>query len=309
MHKKNKDTKINIKWPLNWIESIKTFEVFLAIERGLSKNTVSAYLSDLYHLIEWSCRLNYQLDQINRETITNFLLYQQSTGKSARTIGRLTSVLRQFFAFVKMEGKSITGPEIILKAPKPPRILPKILTEKQINALLLAPNLNTTIGVRDRAWVELMYASGLRVSELAALKIKAVYLDEGFVKVMGKGNKERLIPFGDNAQYWIQSWMHLRYLLKPKNDTMFVGRFGNQMSRQHLWRILKRYALKANIKPMNISPHVLRHAFATHLLDNGADLRAVQAMLGHADISTTQIYTHVHQARLKVIYNHLHPRS
>ena len=163
--------------------------------------------------------------------------------------------------------------------------------------------------MRDRAWLELLYASGLRVSELAGLPALAVFLDEGFLRVSGKGRKERLIPFGAGAEHWIRAWLILRPGFRPRGGELFVGQRGEALTRQHLWRLLKGYALQAGLRPATVSPHVLRHAFATHLLDHGADLRAVQAMLGHADISTTQIYTHVHQARLRALYDQMHPRS
>ena len=196
-----------------------------------------------------------------------------------------------------------------MNPPRPPRILPRTLGESQIEALLNAPDTATPLGVRDRAWLELLYASGLRVSELAGLPALSVFLDEGFLKVMGKGKKERLIPFGTGAERWIRSWLLLRPGFKPRGGELFVGQRGEGLSRQHLWRLLKGYARTAGLRAEAVSPHVLRHAFATHLLDHGADLRSVQAMLGHADISTTQIYTHVHQARLRALYDQLHPRS
>jgi integrase/recombinase XerD len=178
-----------------------------------------------------------------------------------------------------------------------------------VEALLEAPDTTVTLGVRDRAWLELLYASGLRVSELAGLPALSVFLDEGFLKVAGKGRKDRLIPFGAGAERWIRAWLILRPGFRPKGGERFVGQRGEALTRQHLWRLIKGYALKAGLRPAAVSPHVLRHAFATHLLDHGADLRSVQAMLGHADISTTQIYTHVHQARLRALYDRMHPRS
>jgi integrase/recombinase XerD len=178
-----------------------------------------------------------------------------------------------------------------------------------VEAILNAPDTATPLGVRDRAWLELLYASGLRVSELAGLPALSVFLDEGFLKVMGKGKKERLIPFGTSAERWIRAWLLLRPGFKPRGGELFLGQRGEGLTRQHLWRLLKGYARTAGLRAEAVSPHVLRHAFATHLLDHGADLRAVQAMLGHADISTTQIYTHVHQTRLRALYDQMHPRS
>lgn len=309
MPNKLKFSKSNNNWPLGWGKIVQDFEAFLAIERGLSRNTVSAYVSDLNLMIPWACENGYAPSELNRACVTAFLISQQGVGKAIRSIARLSSVIRQFLSFLNMEGQNQIGPEIVVRPTRPPRILPKTLSESQVEALLTAPDLNKSLGIRDRAWIELLYASGLRVSELTTLPIKAIYLNEGFLRVTGKGKKDRLIPFGDGAEHWMRAWMAIRPSFNPKSDTIFVGRLGESLSRQHIWRILKNYALKVDIKPKMISPHVLRHAFATHLLDNGADLRAVQAMLGHADISTTQIYTHVHQTRLKNLYDHLHPRS
>ena len=296
-------------WPLGWGGSLREFEVFLAVERSLSPNTVSAYLSDLHPLALWACERDCAPSDLDRDRVTAFLVSQQGAGKAARSMARLASSLRQFLGFLRMEGAGAAGPEAVVRSARPPRILPKTLTESQVEALLAAPDLNSPLGVRDRAWIELLYASGLRVSELAGLSARTVYLDEGFLKVLGKGRKERLIPFGQSAEHWMRAWLQLRPSFRPSEDTLFVGRLGEAISRQHLWRLLKAYAVKAGIRPGAVSPHVLRHAFATHLLDHGADLRSVQAMLGHADISTTQIYTHVHQARLRALYDRLHPRS
>ena len=296
-------------WPLGWASSLREFKVFLGVERGLSSHTVSGYLSDLTHLAAWAVEMELAPSELHRDQVTAFLVSQQGTGKAARSIARLSSALRQFLGFLQLEGEGAAGPEAVVRPPRPPRILPRTLTEAQVVALLGAPDLLTPLGVRDRAWIELFYASGLRVSELAGLSALTVFLDEGFLKVLGKGRKERLIPFGESAEHWIRAWLTLRPGLKPQGETLFVGRLGEPITRQHLWRLLKAYAVKAGIPPAAVSPHVLRHAFATHLLDHGADLRAVQAMLGHADISTTQIYTHVHQTRLRALYDRLHPRS
>lgn len=296
-------------WPLGWSASLKEFEVHLAVERGLSGNTVSGYLSDLRILAAWAAAGELAPSDLARDVITAFLVSQHAEAKAPRSIARLSSALRQFLVFMRLEGSAGAGPEAVVKPPRPPRILPKTLTETQIESLLASPDTNTPLGVRDRAWMELLYASGLRVSELAGLSALRVFLDEGFVKVLGKGQKERLIPFGEGAEHWIRRWLPLRPGFKPEDDALFVGRSGEPLSRQHLWRMLKAYAVQAGIRREAVSPHVLRHAFATHLLDHGADLRSVQAMLGHADISTTQIYTHVHQARLRALYDRMHPRG
>ncbi len=292
-----------------WTRCLREFETHLAVERGLSPNTTAGYRSDLRLVAAWATERDLAPANLDRDSVTAFLVAQHAEGKAARSIARLSSALRQFLGFLRLEGGGSAGPEAVVRPPRPPRILPKTLTEGQIEALLTAPDVATILGVRDRAWMELLYASGLRVSELASIPALSVFLDEGFLKVLGKGRKERLIPFGEGAEHWIRAWLTHRPSFKPRTDALFVGRNGEPITRQHLWRLLKGYAVKAGIRRDSVSPHVLRHAFATHLLDHGADLRAVQAMLGHADITTTQIYTHVHQARLRTLYDRMHPRS
>lgn len=296
-------------WPLGWAASLREFRTFLAVERGLSPHTVSGYLSDLNHLATWACEREIPATDLTRDHITAFLVSQQADGKAPRSLARMGSSLRALLTFLRMEGGGGAGPEAVVKSPRPPRILPRTLGESQVEALLEAPDTATPLGVRDRAWVELLYASGLRVSELAGLPALSVFLDEGFLKVTGKGRKDRLIPFGSSAERWIRAWLVLRPGFKPKGGELFVGQRGEGITRQHFWRLLKGYARAAGLRAEAVSPHVLRHAFATHLLDHGADLRAVQTMLGHADISTTQIYTHVHQTRLRALYDQMHPRS
>lgn len=296
-------------WPLGWSASLREFRIFLAVERGLSAHTTAGYLSDLNQLVIWACPQELTATDLTRDHLTAFLVSQQAAGKAPRSLARMSASLRAFLTFLRMEGGTGAGPEAVVKPPRPPRILPRTLSEHQVEALLEAPDTNQPLGVRDRAWIELLYASGLRVSELAELPALSVYLDEGFLKVVGKGRKERLIPFGTSAEQWIRRWLLLRPGFKPRGAELFVGQRGEGLTRQHLWRLLKAYAAKAGLRAEAVSPHVLRHAFATHLLDHGADLRAVQSMLGHADISTTQIYTHVHQTRLRALYDRLHPRG
>jgi integrase/recombinase XerD len=296
-------------WPLGWGASLREFRIHLTVERGLSPNTAAGYLSDLEHLAVWACGKSVAAEEVTRDQLTAFLVSQQAEGKAPRSLARLSSSLRAFLSFLRLEGGGGAGPEAVVKPPRPPRILPRTLGESQVEALLGAPDTATPLGVRDRAWLELLYASGLRVSELAGLPALSVFLDEGFLKVTGKGRKDRLIPFGSSAESWIRAWLTLRPGFRPRGGELFVGQRGEALSRQHFWRLLKGYARTAGLRAEAISPHVLRHAFATHLLDHGADLRAVQAMLGHADISTTQIYTHVHQARLRALYDHMHPRG
>jgi integrase/recombinase XerD len=294
---------------LGWGATLKEFEAFLAVERGLSPRSVSGYLSDLRIAAAWAAEAGLAPPDLDRDRLTAFLVAQQGAGRAPRSMARLSSALRQFLTFLRLEGEGGAGPEAVVRAPRPPRLLPKTLSEGQVEALLAAPDTASVLGLRDRAWMELLYASGLRVSELAALPALSVFLDEGFLKVLGKGRKERLIPFGEGAEVWMRRWLEVRGSLKPKGGELFLGRHGEGLSRQQLWRLLKRYAVQAGVPAKAVSPHVLRHAFATHLLDHGADLRSVQAMLGHADISTTQIYTHVHQARLRALYDAKHPRA
>ena len=293
---------------MGWVASLKEFEAHLSTERRLSTNTVEGYLSDLRFLADWAQENELDPGSLSRDLISRFLAREQGLGRSPRSLARMASALRQFLLFLRLEGGG-PGPEAVVRSPRPPRRLPRSLSEPQVEALLAAPDTLQPLGVRDRAWLELLYASGLRVSELAGLSALSVFLDEGFLKVFGKGGKERLIPFGEGAEHWLRAWLAQRSAMRPTGDTLFLGRRGEPLSRQHLWRLIKAYAIKAGIPQDRVSPHVLRHAFATHLLDHGADLRAVQAMLGHADISTTQIYTHVHQARLRLLYERLHPRS
>jgi integrase/recombinase XerD len=293
---------------MGWLPSLREFEAHLATERRLSRNTVVSYLSDLNFLAEWGKQEQLPPAALDRDALNRFLAREQGLGRSPRSLARMTSAIRQFLLFLRLEGGG-PGPEAVVRSPRPPRRLPRSLSEGQVEALLGAPDTRQPLGIRDRAWLELLYASGLRVSELAGLSALSVFLDEGFLKVFGKGGKERVIPFGEGAEHWIRAWLGQRREMKPSGDTLFLGRRGGPLTRQHFWRLIKGYAIKAGIPAERVSPHVLRHAFATHLLDHGADLRAVQAMLGHADISTTQIYTHVHQARLRALYDRLHPRS
>jgi integrase/recombinase XerD len=296
-------------WPLGWGSSLREFRTHLVVERSLSPRTAEGYLSDLHQLAAWACERSRAASELSRDDVNAFIVHQQSLGKASRSLARMGSSLRALLAFLRMEGEGAVGPEAVVRAPRPPRRLPKTLSEGQVEAILAAPDTTTPLGLRDRAWLELLYASGLRVSELAELPALSVFLDQGFLKVMGKGRKERLIPFGDSAATWLRSWLKVRAGLRPRTEALFVGRHGESLSRQQLWRLVKAYALRAGVPVERVSPHVMRHAFATHLLDHGADLRAVQAMLGHADISTTQIYTHVHRARLKALYDSLHPRA
>jgi integrase/recombinase XerD len=292
------------------IVTLKDFEGYLISERGLSPNTVRSYILDIGQFLNWVTKNKVSLSAPkNREKINQFILYQMSLDKTNRTIARMNSSLRHFFLYLNLEGDQTFRPEDVKQIKINPRSLPKYLNEDQVERLLNAPAVDTPRGVRDRAWLELLYASGLRISELAQLPLNSLFLNEGFIKVMGKGKKERLIPFGDNAELWLRRWLEQRLVIQTKSTILFISLNGRPLTRQQFWRLIKKYGRNASIPFGQISPHVLRHAFASHLLDHGADLRSVQNMLGHANISTTQIYTHIHTSRLKTIYHTLHPRS
>ena len=284
-------------------------EVYLATERGLSLQTCSSYLSDLVIFASWACGADIGPGEFNREIISDFINRQRAEAKAKSSLARMASSLRQLLTYLRQEGDTEVGPEAVVASVRINRPLPKPIREESIDRLISAPDTTGPLGVRDRAWMELLYASGLRVSELVELPALSVFLDEGFLRVIGKGNKERLVPFGEAAEHWIRKWLSVRPSLMPKCGALFIGKRGEQLSRQHIWRLLKSYAIKAGLDPQTISPHVIRHSFATHLLNHDADLRAVQAMLGHANISTTQIYTCVERERLQKLYQEKHPRA
>ena len=281
------------------------------LEEGLSRNTLDSYRQDLTQFAGWLEKAGASdLLQVGQEDIQRYLAFKFPTSKP-RTVSRLIASLRRLYRFALRENKISVDPTLQIESPKLPSSLPKSLSEEDVESLLNAPNLNEPIGLRDRAMLEILYASGLRVSELVGLKVTEVSLTEGVVRVTGKGSKTRLVPMGEVAVDWISRYLNEgrpQILEKRLSDSMFVTQRRSAMTRQAFWYLIKRYALLAGIhKPM--SPHVLRHAFATHLLNHGADLRVVQMLLGHSDISTTQIYTHVARERLKKLHSEHHPRG
>ena len=282
----------------------------LWLEDGLAKNTLESYRLDLTSFSLWLTKQNKQLLTVDQADIQQYLAVKFPQSK-ARSISRLIASLRRFYRYLMRDNKISLDPTIQIQSPKLPRSLPKSLNEDEVLALLDAPNLNESTGLRDRAMLELLYACGLRVSELVGVKVTEVSLSDGVVRVTGKGSKTRLVPMGEEAVDWISRYLseaRQDILQKRLCDALFVTNRGDAMTRQAFWYLIKRYALLASInKPM--SPHVLRHAFATHLLNHGADLRVVQMLLGHADISTTQIYTHVARERLKQLHSMHHPRG
>ena len=281
------------------------------LEEGLARNTLDSYRQDLSHFATWLEKdASKELLQVEQFDIQRYLAFKFPISKP-RSVSRLIASLRRLYRFALRENRIAVDPTLQIESPKLPRSLPKSLSEDDVVALLNAPNLNDPIGLRDRAMLEILYASGLRVSELVELKVTEVSLSEGVVRVTGKGSKTRLVPMGEVAVDWISRYLseaRPAILEKRLSDSLFVTQRGSSMTRQAFWYLIKRYALLAGIhKPM--SPHVLRHAFATHLLNHGADLRVVQMLLGHSDISTTQIYTHVARERLKSIHQQHHPRG
>ena len=282
----------------------------LWLEDGLAKNTLESYRLDLTSFSLWLTKQNKQLLTVDQADIQQYLAVKFPQSK-ARSISRLIASLRRFYRYLMRDNKISLDPTIQIQSPQLPRSLPKSLNEDEVLALLDAPNLNESTGLRDRAMLELLYACGLRVSELVGVKVTEVSLSDGVVRVTGKGSKTRLVPMGEEAVDWISRYLseaRQDILQKRLCDALFVTNRGDAMTRQAFWYLIKRYALLAGInKPM--SPHVLRHAFATHLLNHGADLRVVQMLLGHADISTTQIYTHVARERLKQLHSMHHPRG
>jgi integrase/recombinase XerD len=278
---------------------------------GLSRNTLSGYRSDLAQLASWLAARGKTLAQAGEVELALYLK-DFSTRSRLTSQRRLLSALRRFFRYLLERG--LVNADATLNIPPPPRPerFPKTLSEAQVEALLDAPDTSKPFGLRDRAMIELLYATGLRVSELVALKLFEVSFDMGVVRVFGKGNKERMVPLGELALDWLQQYLKEARpdLLKGRGcDEVFVSTRGTGLSRQMFWAIIKRYAVVAGIDPSRVSPHTLRHAFATHLLNHGADLRVVQLLLGHADISTTQVYTHVARERLKELHAKHHPRG
>lgn len=281
----------------------------LWLEQGLSDNTLTAYRTDLRHCQRWLEQRSRGLDTAEAADILGYLAAQQ--GGSVRTAARRLSSLRRFYAWRVREGQRQDDPTARIQAPKLGRSLPKSLTEAEVESLIEAPDTQTALGLRDRAMLEILYATGLRVSELVALELRQINTRQGVVRVTGKGSKERLVPLGEEALGWLQSYMNTArpdLLRGSTSEALFPTRRGGAMTRQAFWYLIRRYAVLAGIdKPL--SPHVLRHAFATHLLNHGADLRVVQMLLGHSDISTTQIYTHVARERLKQLHAEHHPRG
>ncbi len=290
---------------------VERFLDALWLERGLSENTLTAYRSDLQGLATWLASEKVELLTAARHDLLRYLQQRAEQGASPRSSARLLSSIRRFYRYLLRERQISEDPSARIDAPKLGRALPKSLTEDEVERLLAAPDTSKSMGLRDRAMLEVLYASGLRVSELVSLSLPQLNLQQGLVKVIGKGNKERLVPLGEEALNWLERYLReARGLMlgATQSDVLFPGKRKTAMTRQAFWQLIKRYALQAEISK-HLSPHTLRHAFATHLLNHGADLRVVQLLLGHSTLSTTQIYTHVARERLKNLHAQHHPRG
>jgi len=292
-------------------ELIDTFLNYLSVERGLSRNTIISYGEDLNTYIDFlKGRGIDALSRVSRNHISDFMFSQKDKGISANSIARRLAAIKSFHRFLVRERILKQDTSSLVDSPKLWKRIPETLSLNEVDALLRQPNVREKQGIRDRAVLETFYATGMRVSELVNLKRDNVNLDVGFLRCTGKGNKERVIPLGKQAIVSLKRYLEAsrpHYLKGKESDLLFLNRFGKKISRQSLWKLIKRYARDARIKKP-IRPHILRHSFATHLLERGADLRSVQEMLGHSNISTTQIYTHINKERLKSIHKMFHPR-
>lgn len=292
--------------------SAKTIDNFLNalwLEFGLSDNTLSAYGSDLKQFDKWLEAK--ELFNVEQQDINQFFVYRKQQGMSKRSVARILSSLKRFYGYLLREGLIQSDPCELIDAPRLAPALPESLSENDVESLLQAPEIVSALGFRDRAMLELLYATGLRVSELVELNFQQVNFRQGCLRVVGKGEKERLVPVGEEAMDWLERYLNQArpmILGARQSDYLFVTNRGSSMTRQAFWHIIKRYAKQAGIDK-HLSPHTLRHAFATHLLNHGADLRVVQLLLGHSDLSTTQIYTHIAQQRLKELHSQFHPRG
>ncbi|TWE06261.1 tyrosine recombinase XerD subunit [Neobacillus bataviensis] len=293
---------------------LKAFLDYLIVEKGLAKNTIISYERDLKSYLHYlkSVEVIQSLNEIQRIHILHFLNFLKDQGKSSKTVARHIASIRAFHQFLLREKAVDQDPSVLIETPKLDRALPKVLGLVEVEKLLNTPNLNDHFGIRDKAMLELLYATGIRVSELIALEIDDVHLTLGFIRCIGTGNRERIIPIGKTAlaaiKHYFENGRPHFVTEKHKDDALFLNHQGHRLTRQGFWKILKKLAQEAGIDK-ELTPHILRHSFATHLLENGADLRAVQEMLGHTNISSTEIYTTVSKSRIKDIYSKFHPRA
>jgi integrase/recombinase XerD len=290
-------------------EFISTYADFLKIEKRQSPNTIASYRHDINYFASYL--LDKKLNDVNTGDVRSFLIFLREKGLASSTVARYLSSIKSFYRYLFIEKLILDNPIEIIDSPYSWRKLPNVISTEDVDALIATPDIKTSDGLRDLAMLELLYATGLRVTELISLKLSAVDLSVGYLRTLGKGSKERVVPFGDAARIAIENYMlRIRPSLSKKTQSadLFLTRRGTAMTRQGFWKILKKYIAKAKISG-NVSPHTLRHAFATHLLERGADLRSVQQMLGHSDISSTQIYTHILKQRMREVHDRFHPRG
>lgn len=291
---------------------IDEFLIYLRVERGLSENTIVSYRYDLKDLENYLLTFSKNCISCSREDFSTYLMYLKSSNKSPATVSRRMASIKRFYAFLIMESITTINPTVNLESPKQKQRLPKVLSSVETEKLLAPQDTNIVYSLRDKAMVEVLYATGMRVSELLALSLENINFEAGFILCFGKGSKERIIPVGKYALQALQEYLYYgrNELVKKKTpqNIVFLNHHGKQLTRQGFWKILKTRAHSVGLTKQ-VSPHMLRHSFATHLLENGADLRSVQEMLGHADISTTQIYTHLTKGKLKEMYDKAHPRA
>ena len=284
---------------------------YLVVERGLAANSVASYQNDLKKFSAFLAEQEVELTAVDKKVVLDFLEAQTKAKLANASILRLVTSLRKFFQYLVEEGKVAVDPMLLIDTPKKKTSLPEVLSPKEVEALLKTPKTGEDLGLRDRAILEVMYATGLRVSELVNLKLADLHLELGIIQTIGKGQKERLVPIGDVASKWVKLYLKQsrpKLVKQKRNPYLFVNFHGNQLTRQGIWKNLKALVKQAGIEK-NVTPHTLRHSFATHILENGADLRIVQELLGHADISTTQLYTHLSKKRLSAVYKQNHPRA
>lgn len=294
-------------------EDLEEYIYFMKIEKGLSENTIVSYRRDLIHYFNYLKQKNIDdWSKVDRFMLIDYLATLEEEGKSPNSIIRCVSSLRKFHQFLKQEKRTENDPMLHIETPKKATVLPKVLSYGEVERLINFPDTSTILGRRDRALLEMMYATGLRVSELTHLKMSDLHLDLQLIQTVGKGGKERIIPLGETARSWVEEYLALSrpFLLKKAEDSpyLFLNHRGGALTRQGVWKNLKKIVREAGIHKQ-VTPHTLRHSFATHLLENGADLRIVQELLGHSDISTTQIYTHISKKRLTSVYQQYHPRA
>ena len=287
---------------------LNDFISYITVEKGLAENTVAAYRSDLNKFFDFCKKKKLATDKLEHNDITDFLWEIKTEGLKPRSIYRMMESLRQFYRFINLEEISQNNPTVYLAAPKIPEELPGMLSFGEVETLLNSVDGSSGMNIRNRAMLELLYATGLRVSELINLTFSNINIEEGFLKVLGKGAKERLVPFGAKARNYLKIYLEKRNAPRGESEHIFISRLGKKLSRVEFWRQLKNIAKKAGINK-NITPHTLRHSFASHLLAGGADIRFVQEMLGHSCVSTTQIYTHLDNKKLKQQHKKYHPRG